>query len=140
MAGDEAEQDPEVEVDELKVMKELVQKLLSSSIEAQQRADKMADENAKLIDALNNRGGDAGPTRPEKLSKLGLALRKSYKVKEFKEAQECTVKEWLKRFDQEVVVLKKMSGLDGDLTNIEKVELLKDKLEYSVIQRLNTKY
>ena len=67
----------------------------------------MADENAKLIDALNNRGGDAGPTRPEKLSKLGLALRKSYKVKEFKEAQECTVKEWLKRFDQEVLVLKR---------------------------------
>ena len=68
MAGDEAEQDPEVEVDELKVMKELVQKLLSSSIEAQQRADKMADENAKLIDALNDHGEDAGPTQTEKLS------------------------------------------------------------------------
>ena len=56
----------------------------------------MADENAKLIDALNLRGGgDAGLTRPEKLSKLGLALRKSYKVKDFKEARDCTVKEWL---------------------------------------------
>ena len=49
-------------------------------------------------------------------------------------------KEWLKRFDQEVVVLKKMSGLEGDSTNVEKVELLKDKLEYSVIERLNTNF
>ena len=33
-----------------------------------------------------------------------------------------------------------MSGLDGELTNTEKVELLIDKLEYSVIERLNTNF
>ena len=98
-------------------------------------------ENAKLIDALNARGGGGeGPSRPEKLSKLNLALRKSFKVKEFKEVQECTVKEWLKRFDQEVGVLKKMSGIDDDLSNTESVELLRDKLEYSVVTRLNTAF
>ena len=116
MSGDEEEQVVVAERDELTVMKDLVEKLLNSSIEAQQRADRMADENAKLIDALNNRGGGGGdgPSRPEKLSKLNLALRKSFKVKEFKEIQECTVKEWLKRFDQKVGVLKKMSSIrDG---------------------------
>ena len=107
MSGDEAEV-VVAERDELSVMKDLVEKLLNSSIEAQQRADRMADENAKLIDALNNRGGGGnGPSRPEKLTKLNMDLRKSFKVKEFKEIQECTVKEWLKRFDQEVIVLKK---------------------------------
>ena len=93
MSGDEENQAAPEGQDELKVMKELVEKLLNSSIEAQQRADRMATENAKLIDELNNRGGGGdGPSRPEKLSKLNLALRKSFKVKEFKEIQECTVK------------------------------------------------
>ena len=56
MSGDEENQ-AAAERDKLTVRKEIVEKLLNSSIEAQQRADRMADENAKLIDALNNRGG-----------------------------------------------------------------------------------
>ena len=53
------------------------------------------------------------------MSKLGIALRKSYKVKEFKEARDESVKEWLTRFDQEVTTLKKMSGVADDLSHDE---------------------
>ncbi len=41
--------------------------------------------------------------RAEKFSKLALALRKSGKVKDFKEGQDSSVEDWLKRFDQEVI-------------------------------------
>ena len=81
---------------------------------------------------------DPAVIRAEKVSKLGLALRKSQKVKDFKETQECSMKEWLKRFDQELLTLKKMSGIADNLTREEIVECLRDKLDYSVIKRLNT--
>ena len=44
--------------------------------------------------------GALAAARADKISKLGIALRKSYKVKEFKEAREESVKEWLTKFDQ----------------------------------------
>ena len=50
------------------------------------------------------------------------------------------MKEWLKRFNQQVLVLKKMSGIDDDLRSAEAVELLKDKLKYQVVTRLNTAF
>ena len=41
----------------------------------------------------------AAAARTDKVSKLGIALRKSYKVKEFKDTHDGSVKEWLTRFD-----------------------------------------
>ena len=54
--------------------------------------------------------------RADKVSKLGVSLRKSYKVKEFKDNNEKSVKEWLTRWDQEVNTLKKMCNITDDLT------------------------
>ena len=76
----------------------------------------------------------------EKISKLGIALRKSYKVKEFKDNHEGSVKEWLTRWDQEINTLKKMCNIADDLTRGETVELFKDKLEYAVVKRLDTAF
>ncbi len=58
--------------------------------------------------------------------KLALALRKSGKIKDFKESQDSSVEGWLKRFDQEVLQLKKMSGIAGDLTREEYIESIRD--------------
>ena len=91
-------------------LKQLVQLM------AQENA-KMVQENAKLIVALaaNNPGPqqpnqpphqDAAALRRDKLAKLSIALRKSGKIKDFKDTQDNEVKEWLKRFDQEVFQLK----------------------------------
>ena len=84
--------------------------------------------------------GALAAARADKISKLGIALRKSYKVKEFKETREESVKEWLTRYDQEIVTLRKISGVPDDLTREEKVELFKDKLDYAVVKRLDTAF
>ena len=85
-------------------------------------------------------GAVAAAARADKISKLGVSLRKSYKVKEFKDTHEGSVKEWLTRLDQEITTLKKMSGIVVDLTREESVELFKDKLEYQVVKRLDTAF
>ena len=82
----------------------------------------------------------AAAARAEKLSKLGISLRKSYKVKEFKDSNEGSVKECLTRLDQEIETLKKMNGIAGDLQREELVELFKDRLEYQVVKRLDTAF
>ena len=99
-------------------------------------------QNADLIVALNNHaaGLSAEAIRAEKLAKLNLALRKSTKVKEYKNTQEMSIKEWLKKYEQEILVLKRMSGIDDDLTNTESVQMLKDKLDYHVIKRVDTAF
>ena len=83
---------------------------------------------------------NAAAVRGDKISKLGIALRKSYKVKEFRETHDFSVKEWMTRFDQEITALKKMNGIVGDLTRDEMIELFKDKLDYAVVKRLNTAF
>ena len=46
----------------------------------------------------------------------------------------------VKRFDQELIQLKKMSGINDDLNDREYVDSLKDKLDYSVVKRLDTAF
>ena len=85
---------------ELDELKSLVERMATS-------ATKMQEENARLIAALARQprvaaGGQPvvnhAAIRSEKLAKLSLALRKSGNVKDFKDTQECNVREWLKRF------------------------------------------
>ena len=107
---------------------------------------RMATENAKLVAALANQpraGGapvNAAAVRSEKLAKLSLALRKSGKIKDFKDTEDSNVREWLKRFDQELLSLKKMCGIDDDLQRSEVIDCLRDKLDYSVVRRLDTAF
>ena len=51
-----------------------------------------------------------------------------------------SIKEWLKKYEEEILVLKRMSGIDDDLTSTEKVQMLKDKLDYHVIKRVDTAF
>ena len=48
------------------------------------------------------------------------------------------MREWLKRFDQELLQLRKMSGINDALNDREYVDSLKDKLDYIVVKRLDT--
>lgn len=81
----------------------------------------MSQENSKLVAALNaqvaaaaqqQQPGTPAVSRAEKVAKLSLALRKSHKVKDFKDGADANVCEWVKRFDQEVGSLQKMSGIN----------------------------
>ena len=131
---------------DIEELKELVARQSRESVAAQKRVDDLIAELARV--RLAGPGAAVHPppadavaaARAEKVSKLGIALRKSYKVKEFKDTNEGSVKEWLTRFDQEITTLKKMCGINDDLVRDEIVELFKDKLEYAVVKRLDTAF
>ena len=78
--------------------------------------------------------------RTEKFNKLAYAMRKSYKIKEYRDAGGEIIKEWLRKFDQEITTLKRYSGIIEELTRDEVVELFKDKLTHQTISRLNTAF
>ena len=106
-------------------LKELVAQQSRDAIEAQKRVDDLIAELARsqlaAVPAAPAHLPAAVPdaaavARADKVSKLGIALRKSYKIKEFKDTNEGSVKEWLTRLDQEISTLKKMCGIANDLT------------------------
>ena len=129
-------------------LKQLVAQQTRDAAAAQKRVDDLIAELARArmapahVPAVPDAGAiaAAAAARADKVSKLGIALRKSYKVKEFKDTHDGSVKEWLTRFDQEITTLKKMSGVVDALTRDEIVELFKDKLEYAVVKRLDTAF
>ena len=115
------------------------------AVEREKRSQKKLDD---LLAALG-RGAQAGDDneevaavkRAEKIAKLELSMRKSVKVKDFKEGQETiTVKEWLSKFHDEMLACKRMSGIRNDLTREEIVVLFKDKLDYAVIKRFDSAF
>ena len=66
------------------------------------------------------RGAVPVVTRAERISRMQLNLRKSNKLKEFKESTETgAVKEWLSRFETEIKTLKKMARITDDLSRDE---------------------
>ena len=72
---------------------------------------------------------------------LGLrnSIRSKHaKVKDFVEGQDTSVRVWLRRLDYEVGVLKGLKGINNDLTEAEYKSILKDKLDVSVVNRLDT--
>ena len=97
-------------------------------------ADGDADAAATAADAARV------AARTEKFNKLAIALRKSFKVKEYKDSGAETIKEWLLKFNQEITTLKRYSGITDDLSRDEWVELFKDKLDHQVVKRVNTTF
>ena len=92
---------------DIEELKELVAKQSRENIAAQKRVNDLiaalAQARAAPVHAPGLGPGAAAAAdvaaQAEKVSKLGIALRKSYKVKEFKDNNEGSVKEWLTRFD-----------------------------------------
>ena len=82
--------------------------------------------------------------RREKISKLYMNLKKSQKVKDYKENSQENVQEWLCKFDLECENIAKMT-CNLNLTakpfsNEEYVSCVKEKLDYSAIKRLNSAF
>ena len=121
---------------DVEALSQLLSRLLRSNEEGKEAADqRQRDLIAQLVAARP----DAAAIRAEKIVKLGAALRKSTKIKEFKEG-ECSIKEWLRRWEHEVESLKKMCGIPDALTREEGVEIFKDRLDYTVIKRLDSAF
>ena len=81
---------------------------------------------------------DAEAVRADKVQCLTLALRKSNKIRDFKDVLESDIREWVKKFDFEIAALKRMVGINNDLTREEYIPLLRDKLDYSIVKRLDS--
>ena len=76
---------------------ELVTRLLTSNADAQAAAD---NRQRELLQQVLAGRPDAAAVRAEKVAKLGAALRKSTKIKDFKEG-ESSIKEWLRRWEHQ---------------------------------------
>merc|ERR1712030_214222 len=101
----------------------LVSSLLTSNAEGQVAADQRQRE---LIAQVLAARPDAAVLRADKIAKLGTTLRKSTKIKDFKEG-DCSIKEWLRRWEHEVESLKKMCGIADLLSREEGVGIFKDR-------------
>ena len=123
---------------DMEQLTELLGRLLRSNEEDKAAADvRQRELIAQLVAA---RAPDVVAARAEKISKLGAALRKSVKIKEFKEGDECSIKEWLRRWEHEVESLKKMCGINDALSREEGVEIFRDRLDYTVVKRLDSAF
>ena len=111
----------------------LVERLLTSTHDSMEAADQ---RNRDLLQQLIAGRPNAAAIRSEKVAKLGAALRKSQKLKDFKEG-DMPVKEWLRRWNHEVESQRKMCGLPDDLTRDEGIDIFKDRLDFTVVKRLD---
>ena len=118
---------------DMEQFRELVERLLTSNANALEAAD---NRQRDLMQQLIAGRPDAGAVRAEKVAKLGAALRKSGKIKDFKEG-DVAIKEWLRRWEHEVESLKKMCGIPDDLTREEGIGIFKDRLDFTVVKRLD---
>ena len=79
----------------------------------------------------------AAEVRKSEISKLYLGLKKSYKVKDYKEGSGENIREWIAKYDLEVENIAKMScNLDlsaNPLSREEYINCIKENFEYSVI-------
>ena len=119
---------------DMEQIRELVDRLLTSNASAMEAAD---NRQRELLQQLLAGRPDAVAARAEKVAKLGAALRKSTKIKDFKEG-DITIKEWLRRWEHEVESLKKLCGIADMLSREEGIGIFKDRLDYTVIKRLET--
>ena len=119
---------------DMEQLRQLVANLMNSNADAQAAADIRQRE---LLQQVLAGRLDVAAVRADKVAKLGAALRKSVKIKDFKEG-ESSIKEWLRRWEHEVECLKVRCGIPDPLSRDEGVGIFRDKLDYSVIKRLES--
>ena len=119
---------------DMEQLRQLVADLMKCNMEAQVAADQRQRD---LLQQLIAARPDAAAIRAEKIARLGAALRESVKIKDFKEG-DCAIKEWLRRWEHEVDSLKKLCGIADPLSREEGVGIFRDRLDYSVIRRLES--
>ena len=126
-------------------LKELVNKLVLENVQQKEDMNRLiaalAERPQQAIQAVVvNQQPDPAAVRASALSRVALGLRKSQKLKDFKHCQESDIKQWLRMFDIEVGAIKKIAGINGNLERQEYVDLLKNKLDYQVLRRLDSAF
>ena len=128
-------------------MDERIEKLVHDAVQQGNESRQQLNELLQVFKNIPQIGGEiraivqpqqqnAQAVRAEKLQRLTLALRKSNKIKDFKDSLETDIKTWLKKFDFEIVALKRMVGIGDDLTDAEYIPLCHDKIDHIMVKRL----
>ena len=119
--------------------------MVSKSEEQQAQILEQQSQIASLIDSLKQMPGvqepvritvnqtpiDAAVIRADKVQKLAFNMRKSGRVKPFKINSDSDVKLFLKKFEEELVSIKNMVGIEDDLTRKEYVPIFRSCLDFS---------
>ena len=121
---------------DLEQLTQVLERLLTSQNTSMEAAERRQRD---LVQQLIAGRPGAEAIRAEKISKMGAALRKSLKLKDFKEG-DMPIKEWLRRWNYEVESQKKICGIVGDLTREEGIGIFKDRLDFTVIKRLEMSF
>ena len=125
------------------------EKQLNDSMELSNRREKQINDLITQMQRMPQYGGelravvqpaqqDPQAVRAERIQRLTLGLRKSNKIRDFKDTAESDIRLWLQRFDFEIAALKVMVGINDDLSRDEIIPLLKDKLDYTIVKRLDS--
>ena len=131
------------------VREEHLEKMLNESMELGNRREKQLNDLISILQGIPQYGGelravvqpaqpDANTVRADKLQRLTLGLRKSNKIRDYKDTAESDIRLWLQRFDFEIAALKVMVGINDALSRDEIIPLLKDKLDYTIVKRLDS--
>ena len=102
----------------LSKMEERIEKLVLDTAEQGNESRRQISELINVLKNIPQLGGelravvqpprqDPAEVRAEKLQRLTLALRKSNKIKDFKDVLETDIRQWLKKFDFEIVARKR---------------------------------
>ena len=78
----------------------------------------------------------AAEIKADKLQKINFNIRKTNRLRPFKVSDECDVKLFIKKFDEELVNMKSMVGLAEELTDAQYIPIFRVCLDYAVIERV----
>ena len=80
----------------------------------------------------------AAEIRAEKIQRLAVCMRKSNRVKPFKFDSDILV--FLKRFQEELISLKSITGIDFQLSKEEYIPIFRASLDFAVLDRLEQRF
>ena len=81
---------------------------------------------------------DAAAVRADKVQRLAVCMRKSNRVKPFRFDSDILM--FLKRFQEELLSLKSITGVDLDLTKEKYLPIFRASLDFAVLDRLEQRF
>ena len=106
---------------------------MSELLAAMQRIPNLGGQIRAVVQPVQP---EVAVVRAEKIQCLTVGLRKSNKIKDFRDTVDANIKDWIKKFDFEITALKRMVGINDDLTRDEYIPLLRDKLGLQCDQKI----
>ena len=127
-------------------MAEEVKQLVQTVNQQQQQIASLLDTikalpgvaNPVAVNVLPAPPPTAADVRADKVQRLAVCMRKSNRVKPFRFDSDILM--FLKRFQEELVSLKSITGIDFELTKEEYLPIFRASLDFAVLDRLEQRF